>query len=89
MNGGEAIIIDVRDDAEFKGGHLLSARNFPVGKLDERMHEIDKEVLVYCDSGMRATRALAKLKKNGFTSLFSLSGGLKEWEKANLPTVTR
>ena len=93
MNDGEAVIIDVRDDAEYKGGHLLNARNFPVGKFDERMHELekfkDKEVLVYCDSGMRSTRALAKLKKNGFTSLFSLAGGLTAWEKANLPTVTR
>lgn len=93
MNAGEAIILDVRDDAEFKSGHLLNSRNFPVGKLDERMHEIekfkDREVLVYCDSGMRATRALAKLKKNGFSQLFSLAGGLTAWEKANLPTVTR
>lgn len=93
MNTGEAIILDVRDDAEFKAGHLMNARCYPVNKLDERLHEIekykDKEVLVYCDSGMRSTRALAKLKKNGFTQLFSLSGGLAAWEKANLPTVTR
>lgn len=93
MNGGEAVILDVRDDSEYKAGHLLNARSFPVSKLDERMHELekykDKEVLVYCDSGMRATRALAKLKKNGFSSLFSLAGGLAAWEKANLPTVTR
>ncbi|ASJ76248.1 rhodanese-like domain-containing protein [Granulosicoccus antarcticus] len=93
MNAGESVFLDVRDDAEFKSGHLLNARGMPVNKLDERMHEIekfkDKDVVVYCDNGMRSTRALAKLKKNGFTQLFSLAGGLKEWEKANLPTVSK
>ena len=93
MNTGEAIFLDVRDDSEFKSGHLLNARNMPVSKLDERMHEIEKykekDVVVYCDSGMRGTRAIAKLKKNGFTRLFSLAGGLVAWEKANLPTVSK
>ena len=93
MNSGEAIFHDVRDDSEFKNGHLLNARNMPVSKLDERMHEIekfkDKDVVVYCDNGMRTTRATAKLKKNGFTQLHSLAGGLVAWEKANLPTVSK
>ena len=93
MNTGEAIFLDVRDDSEFKSGHLLNARSMPVNKLDERMHEIEKykekDVVVYCDSGMRGTRAISKLKKNGFTRLFSLAGGLAAWEKANLPTVSK
>lgn len=93
MNSGNAIFLDVREESEFKAGHLLNARSMPVGKLDERMHEIekfkDREVVVYCESGMRASRAIAKLKKNGFTALHALSGGLVAWEKANLPTVTK
>jgi rhodanese-related sulfurtransferase len=93
MNTGEAIFLDVRDESEFKAGHLLNARSMPVGKLDERMHEIEKfrekDVVVYCDSGMRATRAINKLKKNGFSRLHTLAGGLVAWEKASLPTVTK
>lgn len=93
MNGGEAIFIDVREESEFKSGHLQNARNIPVGKLDERMHEIekykDREMVVYCESGMRASRAIAKLKKNGFTGVHALTGGVVAWEKANLPTVTK
>ena len=93
MNQGEAIFLDVRDDSEFKTGHLINARSMPASKLAERMHEIDKfkekEIVVYCDNGMRASRAVAKLKKNGCTQLFTLAGGLAAWEKANLPTVTK
>ncbi len=93
MNGGEAIFLDVRDESEYKTGHLLNARSMPVNKLAERMHEIEKfkekEVVVYCDNGMRSSRAIAKLKKSGFTQLFSLAGGLVAWEKASLPTVSK
>lgn len=93
MNTGESIFIDVRDESEFKSGHLLNARSMPVSKFDERLHEIEKfkqkDIVVYCDSGMRASRAIGKLKKAGFSNLFTLAGGLVAWEKANLPTVTK
>lgn len=93
MNEGNAIILDVRNESEYKTGHLLNSRSMPVNNLAERMHEIDKfkdkEVVVYCDNGMRSSRAIAKLKKSGFTQLFSLAGGLVAWEKANLPTVSK
>ena len=93
MNEGNAVFLDVRDESEFKGGHLLNSHSMPVSKLAEHMHEIekyrDKEVVVYCDNGMRSSRAISKLKKGGFTQLFSLAGGLVAWEKANLPTVSK
>lgn len=93
MNAGESVFLDVRDEAEFKVGHLLNARSMPVNKLADRMHEIEKlkekDVVIYCDNGMRASRAVAKLKKEGFTKIFTLAGGLVAWEKANLPTVTK
>jgi rhodanese-related sulfurtransferase len=93
MNEGNAVFLDVRDESEYKGGHLLNSLSMPVSKLAERMHEVDKfkdkEIVVYCDNGMRASRAMGKLKKNGCTQLFSLAGGLAAWEKANLPTVSK
>lgn len=93
MNEGESIFLDVRDESEYRGGHLLNARSMPVNKLAERMHEIekfrDKDIVVYCDNGMRTSRAIARLKKNGFNRLHTLAGGLVAWEKANLPVVTK
>ena len=93
MNEGNAVFLDVRDESEYKGGHLLNSLNMPVNKLAERMHEVDKfkdkDIVVYCDTGMRASRAVGKLKKNGCTQLFTLAGGVVAWEKANLPTVSK
>lgn len=93
MNAGEAVFVDVRDDAEFKKGHVLDATNIPLSTLDNRLHELEKhkgeDVIIYCDSGMRAQKAGAKLKKSGFSKLHTIAGGLGAWEKASLPLVTK
>lgn len=93
LNGGETLFVDVRDDAEFKKGHVLDATNIPLSALDNRLHELEKykqgDVILYCDSGMRAQKAGAKLKKGGFSKLHTIAGGLGAWEKASLPLVTK
>ena len=93
LNGGEAMFVDVRDDAEFKKGHVLEATNIPLSALDQRLHELekykDKDVVIYCDSGMRSQKAGAKLKKNGFSKMHTMAGGLAAWEKSSLPLVTK
>ena len=93
MNEGKTLFVDVRDDAEFKKGHVLDATNIPLSALDNRLHELEKykdsDVIVYCESGMRAQKAGAKLKKSGFGKLHTIAGGLGAWEKASLPLVTK
>lgn len=93
MNEVDAVFLDVRDDAEFKKGHVIDARNIPVGSIEKRIQELDKikekDIVVYCDSGMRSQKAIGKLRKNGFEKLHQLAGGLVAWEKASLPVVTR
>ena len=42
-------------------------------------------MIVYCDKGDRAARAIAVLKKQGFTRVASLTGGLAGWQQAGLP----
>lgn len=91
VNEGEALLLDVRGAGEYKTGHVLNAMNVPVGEIDKRLHEIQKykqkDVLVYCDNGMRTSRAVARLRKEGFENLNTLAGGLTAWEKASLPVV--
>jgi len=93
LNSGDALFIDVRDDKEFKNGHIKGSRNIPVNQLDKHMHDIEKhkdsDVIVYCENGMRASRASGKLRKAGFSKLSTIAGGLAQWEKANLPLVNK
>src|SRR5213594_1847500 len=64
INREDAIIIDVRDPAEFAGGHVLGARNVPLARLDAPTPELlkrkERPVIVYCDGrGERAGKAAA------------------------------
>jgi rhodanese-related sulfurtransferase len=76
-----AMLIDVRESYEYKGGHISGAVNMPLSQLSSRMKEIpaDKQLLVYCQSGMRSRQAARMLARRGFTDIINLSGGIMSW----------
>ncbi|GIN89595.1 rhodanese-like domain-containing protein [Siminovitchia terrae] len=77
----KAQLIDVREQKEFDGGHILGARNIPMSQLKMRMKEIrkDKPVYLYCQSGLRSGRAAQQLYRKGYRQLYHLQGGFKQW----------
>lgn len=85
----DALVLDVREDSEFAGGHLPRARHIPLGQLAARVKELekfkDKPILVTCRSGQRSLRAAHLLKKQGFDKVFNQAGGILAWEQAGLP----
>ena len=89
INRAEPVLLDVRNDDEFGGGHLASAHHIPLEQLAERQAELqayrDRPIVVYCRSGQRSARAATILKKNGFARLYKLAGGMLAWQNGNLP----
>ena len=87
----DALILDVREDSEFSAGHIPRAKHIPLGKLADRIGELEKHkgkpVLVTCRSGHRSARACGMLKKAGFESVYNQAGGIIAWERANLPVT--
>jgi len=77
----KAQLIDVREPDEFKGGHILGARNIPMSQIKMRLAEIrkDKPVYLYDQNGARSARTAALLKKKGYQDLNQLKGGFKKW----------
>ncbi|CEG22945.1 Thiosulfate sulfurtransferase GlpE [Planococcus massiliensis] len=77
----KAQLIDVREPKEFAGGHILGARNLPQSQLRQRYKEIraDKPVYLYDQNGARSGRVALFLKKQGYTQLYQLQGGFKQW----------
>lgn len=75
------ILIDVREKIEFKNGFIPNAINIPLSELKGRINDIpkNKEVFLYCQSGMRSRQAASILKKNGFAQLAQLQGGILSW----------
>jgi len=90
INREDALVVDVRDPNEYASGHVLGAKNLPLARLAapgaDLVKRKDRPVIVYCDgSGERATKAAAALRKQGFTRVLNLSGGLGAWQQAGLP----
>lgn len=90
MNKKDSLVLDVREAGEFAQGHILSARNIPLDELERRLKEIErykeKPVIVSCDVGNRSGTAASLLRKQGFTNVVNLSGGIAAWRQAGLPT---
>lgn len=89
INDRDAVVIDIRDQAEYSRGHVINAKNFPAKVLDERKTEIEKlkgkPLIVSCDTGMRAGASAEKLRALGLTDVFVLQGGFNAWRDAGLP----
>jgi len=80
----------VRDPGEYAAGHILGAKNAPLSRLSdgtagELAKRKERPVIVYCEGGERASKAVALLKKQGYTRVVNLTGGLKGWQQAGLP----
>ena len=89
INRQDALVIDVREPAEFAAGHLLGAKNLPLARLAAPGADVakrkDRPVIVYCDGSERASKAASALKKQGFARVLNLAGGIKAWQDAGLP----
>lgn len=89
INHKNAVVLDVREDDEYKAGHVLNSMLIPLGKLKERVGELeqykDQPVVVVCRSGNRSGTACVMLGKQGFAQAYNLAGGVMAWQKANLP----
>ena len=90
MNQG-ALVLDVRGKETYEAGHIGEARNILAADLPTQADGLkkwrDRNVIVYCDSGMSAAGAARALAKLGFAKVFNLAGGLEAWRKENLPVV--
>ena len=89
INHKNALILDVREEKEFNAGHILNSRLIPLGKLRERIGELEsyreRPIVVVCRSGQRATAACTLLGKQDFSLVYNLAGGMLAWQKAGLP----
>ncbi len=79
-------LLDVRNSSNWKKpGHIKNANQVYVGKLENSLEKIpnNKEIIVYCDSGFKTSIASSFLKKNGFSKVTNLLGGILAWKKAD------
>ena len=89
INQRDAVVVDVRDEGEYRAGHIPHSRHVPLTAIGGRVQELEKfrekPVVLVCRSGNRAGAAAGILKKRGFQDVRVLRGGVVSWEQANLP----
>lgn len=86
------VILDARELMEFKVSHIKSAINVGFNNFDvnaESLQKIDKNtpIIVYCSVGIRSEKIGEKLKKNGFSNVKNLYGGIFEWKNKGYPVI--
>ncbi|MGL5259679.1 MAG: rhodanese-like domain-containing protein [Lachnospiraceae bacterium] len=81
-NNTNAIVLDVRSQAEYDEKHLPNALLLPDTEVLEKAEEVlpDKDalILVYCRSGTRSKKAAAALVSLGYTTVYEF-GGIQDW----------
>jgi rhodanese-related sulfurtransferase len=90
MSTGQTFtLIDVREDNEWQEGHAATALHIPRWTLSGRIGTVvpDKtaRIVLYCLGGVRSAAAAEALQKMGYTNVFSLTGGFKNYQLAGLP----
>ena len=89
VNGGNARLIDVREDNEFEASHARGADHLSKGIIERDIEKVvpdkDAELILYCGGGFRAALAVDSLQKMGYTNVASMAGGWRAWLEANAP----
>lgn len=87
--GPAVVLLDVREDDEWRRGHAPGAQHIPMGDVPARMAEIDAdaELFVICLAGGRSQRVAQYLARNGYEAA-NITGGMLAWARSGRPVVT-
>ena len=82
-----ALLLDVREPAEWQSGHAPGATLLPLGQIGARLSELprDREIITVCRSGNRSGVAAGQLRRAGFSQVRNMTGGMTAWARAGLP----
>ena len=92
MDRGEKfLLVDVREESEYAKDHLPGAIHLGKGvierDIEERVPELDEEMILYCGGGFRSALAADNLQKMGYTNVISMDGGIRGWRENGFPLV--
>jgi rhodanese-related sulfurtransferase len=87
--GRDWVLIDVREQDEYRAGHLPRAIGCGRGILEYHIAELvpdtGKEIVLYCRGGHRSALSADSLREMGYTNVHSMRGGFREWAGKGLP----
>jgi molybdopterin/thiamine biosynthesis adenylyltransferase/rhodanese-related sulfurtransferase len=84
------VLLDVREPDETAEGHVPGAVLVPRARLEQRIERLvprEREIVVYCESGVRSLLAGRTLRELGYDRVSSLAGGFGRWSDLGFPRV--
>jgi rhodanese-related sulfurtransferase len=85
-------LVDVREESEWAKDHLPHAIHLGKGiierDIEQRLPDAGAEIILYCGGGFRSALAADNLQKMGYTNVYSMDGGIRDWRDKQLPLET-
>ncbi|GAP15256.1 dinucleotide-utilizing enzyme [Longilinea arvoryzae] len=91
QNNDSIQLVDVREPIELQISSIPGAVLVPLTQLPQRLEELDrnKDLVLFCRTGVRSARALRLLAGQGYTRLHNLKGGINAWSEQVDPSIKR
>jgi rhodanese-related sulfurtransferase len=85
-------LVDVREDNEWAKDHVAGAVHLGKGIIErdaeQRLSDKNAEIVLYCGGGFRSALAADNLQKMGYTNVFSMDGGIRDWRQKGFPLTS-
>jgi len=82
-------LVDVREDKEWEKDHVAVAIHLGKGVIErdveQQIPDRDAEIVLYCGGGFRSALAADNLQKMGYTKVYSMDGGIRDWRARGYP----
>ena len=89
MQVGGVHVVDTREDREWALGHIAGAVHIGKGVIERdveaKIPDKNAEIILYCGGGFRSVLAAENLQRMGYTNVYSMAGGWRDWAGAGLP----
>jgi rhodanese-related sulfurtransferase len=90
--GERFTLVDVREDNEWAKDHVAGAIHLGKGIIErdagQRLPDKTGEIVLYCGGGFRSALAADNLQRMGYTNVFSMDGGIRDWRERGYPLTT-
>jgi rhodanese-related sulfurtransferase len=87
--GDQFHLVDVREESEWAKDHLPKATFLGKGiverDIEQQVPGTGEEIVLYCGGGFRSALAADNLQKMGYTNVYSMDGGIRDWRERNYP----
>jgi len=85
-------LVDVREESEWAKDHLPGATHLGKGiierDVEQRIPDTAAEIVLYCGGGFRSALAADNLQKMGYSNVWSMDGGIRDWRNKGYPLTT-